>query len=483
MDKYLIFATNCMLTPLSITDKFYNSKVIVLSQKDAEQYVEQLNAENGEVSYYMMSLNDYYNKLNMSQPQIEELAKCSLSLGEELRNDPETKQFLDKIYEVHDNNINGLDLPKTVDSSEEYFEKAREMLDDFARQIDRPAFNLQQGLKNQINAICEKVKEALKYVASGEIDLLDEALCEVIQNHFFDGFIVSELDKSYAFRGLAPFEELHSHGIENKYAEMNNHDIEFFRARVSDKPIKNLGEMVHLPYDLRNKSSDMRFSSKGQVCLYLGTTTYNCAKECRWNGNQDLYVSCFKPNAKGKKLKILNLVISQYLIDGMRKKRDIQNKLLKVFPLVIVTSFSIKKNVKDVRHDYLISQRLIKILRNFEIDGVAYLSCQGESGLQYPHGVNLAIPINNFSKNKQYGEICECFSMTNPFRVNKLDDDIYVGLKSTFIIDTYTEKNEFGFDNIMSHVTYNGKDTFYGNTPFSKWDNYLTNQQFKDFKE
>lgn len=482
MDKYLIFATNGILLPLSEIDKFHNSKVIELNKEDAERLVEQLNTKEGKERYYTMSLNDY-SKMKMHHPPIEELDKWMLSLGEELRKDPKTKQDLDKLYEEHDNNINGLDLPKTVNSKEEYFEKAQEMLDAFARQVDRPAFNSQPDLKTEIEAICGKVKEALEFAISGDIKRLDTALQEVIQTHFFDDFIVSELDKSYAFRGLAPFEDLHSHGGKREYDKMNAHDIELFRARVSEEPITKQSEMVNLPYMLRDRARDMRFSAKEQICLYLGTTTYVCSKECQWDGNKDLYMSCFKPNEKGKKLRILNLVISEYLINGLGKNRDIQNKLLKIFPLVIATSFSIKKHTNDVRHDYLISQRLINILRDLKIDGVAYLSCRGESALQYPHGVNLAIPVYDICEEKQYGEICECFTITDPLAVNKIDDNVQIGSKSTLINDIYTEKNKFGDDNIMSRVTDNGKDIFYGNTPFSVWDNYLVNRQFTNFKE
>ena len=430
-----------------------------------------------------MSLDNYRHKMEMHTHELEEFDKSTLSIGEELRNDPEIKEFLDKVYEEHNNNINGFNLPRQVNCSKEYFKAAQEMLDDFVRQIDSPAFNSQPGLKTEVERTCKQLKDALKCAQSYDIEQLDKVLQKAIQNRFNDDFFISELDKSYAFRGLAPFENMHSRGLGTNYDEMNTHDIEFFRARVSKDPITQRGEMVNLPYKLRSLSYDARFSSKDQVCLYLGATTYVCKKECQKDEKanpDDLYMSCFKPNEKGKKLRILNLVVSDCLINGMAKNRDIQNKLLKSFPFVIVTSFRII-NPDAIRYEYLISQRLIKILRNLGIDGAAYLSCQGESALQYPHGVNLALPVYDICEEDQYGEICKCFSMTEPFQVNKLLQ-IDNPLKSTFINDIYTKKSaECG--NIMSNVTYDGKDIFYGDTLFSRWDDCLINKQFTDFKE
>lgn len=482
MDRYFIICLKEGFSPKSFIDNRHNTIVQDFSKEDAEQLVEELNAVDGKGSYYMLSIQQYFDRIN-SSPPIKELDKSSFNLGEELIKAPQIKQFLDKIYEANDNCINGLDLPKSVNNSDEYFKEAEEMLDSLANQIDKPAFNSQSGLKDELNAICQSVKKALKCAESGNIVGLDTALKDTIKAHFRDSFIVSGLDNNYAFRGLAPFKELHSFVRENKYDEMCKHDIEFFRARVSDEPITKQGEIVHLPYNLRNHSGNMRFSSKGQVCLYLEVTTFVCSEECQWKGKKDLYVSCFKPNEKGKKLKILNLTVSQYLINGISKNRDIQNKLLKIFPLVIATSFSINNPTNDIRHDYLISQRLISILNDLGIDGVAYLSCHGDSGLQYPHGVNLAIPVNDICNDKQYGDVCNYFSMTDPLAVNKLKDNISAGVKSTFINELYTEKDEFGFDDIISHVVENGEEVFYGKTSFSVWDNYLANQPFKDFIE
>lgn len=119
----------------------------------------------------------------------------------------------------------------------------------------------------------------------------------------------------------------------------------------------------------------------------------------------------FVPNSIGKKLKILNLTISQALINGVYNKiccnytirRKIQNTMLKIFPLVIATSFSVNSDEK-VKYQYLLSQALMREANKNGIDGISYLSMKGENEFQYPKGVNLAIPAIDISEKNNYSE-------------------------------------------------------------------------------
>lgn len=157
--------------------------------------------------------------------------------------------------------------------------------------------------------------------------------------------------------------------------------------------------------------------------------------------------------------------------------------MLKVFPLVIVTSFSINNSSKK-KLEYSISQSLMRIIINdTDIQGVAYLSCQGDDELQYPHGVNLAIPVYDICEKKKYSKLCDYFTMTYPVDVSKLVEGNLTCEKTSYINEIYKEKYEAGFDDILSTVEYNGKKVFYGKTKFSAWDNYLANSKFEDYAD
>lgn len=140
-----------------------------------------------------------------------------------------------------------------------------------------------------------------------------------------------------------------------------------------------------MPFSKRNLSKDLRFSVENEICLYLGVTSNVCFLECGCeienNTEKNIYLSAFKFSSKGKKLKILNLVISEPLINGIYQKnsgnpveRNLQNTLIEVFPLVIATSFTIEdKDENRKKYEYLLSQSIIRATKELDIDGVAYV--------------------------------------------------------------------------------------------------------------
>ena len=483
MDVFMIFREGIM-APLSVFDGHHNSRVIELSKEEANKVVEQFNKEEGKKVFFSMSIQEWKDTCKKIKPQ-ENTINAIENVMKKLENDPELNKIRETIYSMKDNYINGIKLPVKVESNEEYILKAKQMLDCFAYQMDKPAFASRGGLAESVKSICEIFKKVLDLAEIEDDASLDKELESTIKEYFYDDFGVSELDKCYAFRGLAPFAELHVPGKEDIYKKMNNGDFELFRARIpkKDETFTMLHELVHQPYNPQGEYGNYRFSNRKYPCFYLGTTSYVCSRECRWNEEkQGLYVSCFKPNEKGKKLKILNLVCSQGLINGLASYRDLQDKMLKVFPLVIVTSFSIN-NSSQKKLEYSISQSLMRIINHMGIHGVTYLSCQGDDELQYPHGVNLAMPVYDICEGKKFSKLCDCFTMTYPVDVSKLDEDILTCEKTSYINDIYKEKYESGFDDILSTVEYNGEKVFYGKTKFSAWDNCLTNRKFEDYAD
>lgn len=169
--------------------------------------------------------------------------------------------------------------------------------------------------------------------------------------------------------------------------------------------------------------------------------------------------------------------------------------MIKLFPLIIATSFTVKTSDKirenqyaeDIKYEYLLTQRLIKAMKRAGIDGVAYLSRQGKNDLQYPHGVNLAIPMSDIDEVKEYSDLYRCFEITEPVLVNHNNFNMEAPeIEVSYINKHYSEfqKNhgDSNLPNIMAEVYYEEKSVFYGKTPFSKLDNYLVNQRYNYFK-
>ncbi|MCM1414983.1 MAG: RES domain-containing protein [bacterium] len=259
-----------------------------------------------------------------------------------------------------------------------------------------------------------------------------------------------------------------------------NKELTFYRVRTrkagNKENISDVEHMLHLPYNLRDKASSMRFSAAGLPGLYLGTNTYVCSEECRWNGSDELYASVFIPNSQGKKLKVLNLTISQALINGIYNRcsnedeicEKLQNAMLKIFPLVIATSFSVESEEK-MKYHYLLSQALMRVANRNGIDGIAYLSMKGTDEFQYPQGVNLAIPANDISDENLYSEKCKGFKVSKPVLYCGQEGE---GAKS-YINEIYTKYVPSGYESFTSKLDIDGEMKFYGETCYGKFDDYI----------
>ncbi|MCM1263240.1 MAG: RES domain-containing protein [Butyrivibrio sp.] len=497
---YRIYDKKDLMTPLSLYDEFGNCRGIDFSKEEAEQYVNELNEKAGSDTLLCMSLDDWWimmKKSGVMEKMDEKISEIVNNLGLE--------EIQKEIYGSIDKNINGFSIPFIADNNEDYEEKLKEKLSAFKEQINRPAFEKEDSLITDVNDICDKVINAFDAVKTGKSNEAEQIVAEILKDYKQYPFAVSELDKSYAFRGVAPFEKLwQSWGNQKNYENMLSGDLSFFRARVvgTREKINEIEEINYLPYSKRLLSKDMRFSSKGKVCLYLGTTSYVCSEECRWNKKDNLYLSSFKFNDKGKRLKILNLVVLQALMNGMipndennLEEKNVHNAMIRVFPLVIATMFTIKtsdserekKYNETVKYEYLLSQVLMNVLHKEGIDGVAYLSRQGKDDFQYPQMVCLAIPVTDINSEDEYGDLIKCYEMTKPVLFSRFDENIHFEKKS-YINEKWPTHLKYELcdgerENYSAKVDYEGKEVFYQDTPFSIMDNYLVSQHHMKFDE
>jgi hypothetical protein len=387
-------------------------------------------------------------------------------------------------YEAYlDNNLNGFSLPIKVSTNSEYRNMLEKKLREYAEYLERPAFVYENGLLDYVKTECKLILDVLENLINGQELIAENVMVQILELFKGDSFLISDLDEAYSFRCIAPFIDLRSGGNDQNYAKMMNKELTFFRVRTKKKNdkktiISDVEHILHLPYNLRDKTSSMRFSAAGLPGLYLGTNTYVCSKESRWNGDDELYASVFIPNDQGKKLKILNLTISQALINGVfnrsrdvkdRKRCKLQTAMLKIFPLVIATSFSVEGNEK-IKYQYLLSQALMRVANRNGIDGIAYLSMKGDDEFQFPQGVNLAIPATDISDSNLYSQKCKGFEISKPILYCGQEGK---GVKS-YINEVFTKYDLKGFESFTSKLNIDGEMKFYGDTCYGKFDDFIT---------
>lgn len=507
-EKYVIFYDNNVIRPMSLIDKFGNSILMELSKEDAIKYVNNQNEECGEELYWFAKLTDWQNWLQSPHMSnlTEKIYKFKNSVRERLMSSCIIREAIEMDIKDKEKNINGFQIsPGAYDAynNADYEIKLKKKLEDFIKEIDRPAFRREGSLVDDVNFICKKVIMAFKAVKTGKNEEAEKLVLDILKEYKKYPFAVSELDKSYAFRGMAPFNELRSSLLNNnEYENMLTGDLSFFRARVveSEKELHETNEINYLPYSKRFWAQNMRFSLKGKVCLYLGTTSYVCSEECRWNKKDNLYLTSVKFNEKGKKLNILNLAVSQALMNGFIPldenelyQRELHNAMIRVFPLVIATMFKNETSDEErqnlygetIKYEYLLSQILMNVLNKEGIDGIAYLSRQGKNEFLYPQMVCLAIPVKNIGSENEYGDLIDCYTITKPVLFNDLNSSTYFDRKS-YINRTYPAYVDYGWgkkENYNAKVYYEGKSVLYQETPFSKMDDYMVNQEHKKFSQ
>ncbi len=203
----------------------------------------------------------------------------------------------------------------------------------------------------------------------------------IISRFINDPFFVSDLDKSYALRQVAPFKELQTNAP-SYYENMNEHELTLFRSRISsDEILTSRKSMVHRPYKSNEKISQQRFTCNEMPALYLAATSYTCWLETGKSKNS-FYVSAFKANEEGKKLKILNLIVTEEMINGFYnpfidggkfRNKELQKKLIILWPLVFATSFKIKNHQEAEKTEYIIPELVMRCLKELDIDGITYV--------------------------------------------------------------------------------------------------------------
>lgn len=387
-------------------------------------------------------------------------------------------------------NLKDFTMPIKLDYDKNYYFNLEERLNSYKNYIKNIIGISENAIINVEDNVTLIIKSVKDYY-NADIAKAKNRIIELLKKYTLNNFIISELNKSYSFRGIAPFSDLldqRKDGYINEYNTMNTYPLSFFKARIGNSTFEKK-DMLHIPFCNRELVSTQRFSIPGVPCLYLGTTSYVCWLEMDKPQDSVFNVSSFE---LPKDLKILNLVIDHELINNQVRnimnfngdKKDDNIKLLEsmieIFPLVYATSFSIKNRERNFKSEYIISQLIMQCLSELEIDGIAYASKKVKnSAIAFPQCINLAIPMKineNFEfKNERdnYSDICENISLTDPVNLSEF---IKMGRNNKFSPKkSYTNKC-FNLDGSLENsIILGGKCIDYKWTEFSNFDNYIVN--------
>lgn len=351
----------------------------------------------------------------------------------------------------------GFNLPIWIENHDEYDEvitremkRYRDKLSSKRRWQEDPSF------LEEVDSVISHIQNAIHLERRGETWKAQQEIHEIIDNYCHERFFVNPMTSNFAFRGTAAFHDKDEDEMEPRQREA----LTFFRCRTGK--FQKREDLYPLPSNKLSFCSAQRYSLAGIPCLYLATTTYCCWMEI--GRPEEFSASSYKPTESGKKLRILNLAFSQKQMHNLGK--DSRAAYL-LFPLVMAVSVAVKNPRADAnfRPEYTISHLVMRCLREFGIDGVAYCSSRIDDVLGFPHTINLAIPM--FDREK----IFSGFSVTDPgtFSPQKhLCKEKRNASGSSYLNKFYTKENT----DFYSIACY-GHRIDYQDTSFSDIDNYL----------
>lgn len=351
----------------------------------------------------------------------------------------------------------GFDLPIWIENHDEYDEvitremkRYRDKLSSKRRWQEDPSF------LDEVDSVISHIQNAIHLERRGETWKAQQEIHEIIDNYCHERFFVNPMTSNFAFRGTAAFHDKDEDEMEPRQREA----LTFFRCRTGK--FQKREDLYPLPSNKLSFCSAQRYSLAGIPCLYLATTTYCCWMEI--GRPEEFSASSYKPTESGKKLRILNLAFSQRQIHNLGK--DSRAAYL-LFPLVMAVSVAVKNPRADAnfRPEYTISHLVMRCLREFGIDGVAYCSSRIDDVLGFPHTINLAIPV--FDETKTFAD----FVITDPGTFSPQKRQCKGEGKQSE--KSYLNKFYIKEDDVLSYISCYGCAIHYLKTSFSEIDDSL----------
>ena len=351
----------------------------------------------------------------------------------------------------------GFNLPIWIENHDEYDEviiremkRYRDKLSSKRRWQEDPSF------LEEVDSVISHIQNAIHLERRGETWKAQQEIHEIIDNYCHERFFINPMTSNFAFRGTAAFHDKDEDEMEPRQREA----LTFFRCRTGK--FQKQEELYPLSSSMLSFCSAQRYSLAGIPCLYLATTTYCCWMEI--GRPEEFSASSYKPTESGKKLRILNLAFSQRQMHNLGK--DSRAAYL-LFPLVMAVSVAVKNPRADAnfRPEYTISHLVMRCLREFGIDGVAYCSSRIDDVLGFPHTINLAIPV--FDETKTFAD----FVITDPGTFSPQKRQCKGEGKQSE--KSYLNKFYIKEDDVLSYISCYGCAIHYLKTSFSEIDDSL----------
>lgn len=361
-------------------------------------------------------------------------------------------------------------LPIAIDRDIYYTRELSDRLDIYIKFLESKLTN-DDLLINDVKAIVEMIKSAINVYLSGDIANAQEIIFSLLKGLCDNEYIKSDLSESLLLNSC-----LLKDNLKDEHVQYSN---VFFRGRTSKqgRPL-NKEEMYHISLNERQYISTQRFSIPGVPCIYLANSSFCCWLELNRPSDNEFWISMYKVkenisvlNLSSKVIDINNIIDNN--VEGLNTSLDLislRNSMIKIWPLVCASSFSVSESNRSFQSEYIISHLIMMNLKRLNINGVIYLSTKikddlSDNAVMY----NLAIPAyhdeNDQTYDSKYSKLYEKLYVSNPVNLgefNKLNDTV----KKSYL-------NDSSNGNLNSKIQFAGTEVRYRETLFSEFDEYL----------
>ena len=197
------------------------------------------------------------------------------------------------------------------------------------------------------------------------------------------------------------------------FEKLEKDSVRLYRMRAANSfQTYTEKEMFHIPFSMRSKSNNERYSISGLPSLYLGSSSYICWEELKRPDLNYVNVSSYSPQ---KEVLVLDITYPN-------EDKKVEFNQLTFFPLIIASDFTVVNPKDPFKPEYIIPELIMECLiryRQEELNDNIVLGIKYKS--TYSKSDNLYFSATNKEyENKFYNYVFPPIEINNKDHCTKL---------------------------------------------------------------
>jgi len=225
---------------------------------------------------------------------------------------------------------------------------------DIYRKLSYLSQNLDNSFENRLNFAYSSLKKYIdsfsdneKYKNGKDIECIVKH-CDII-NRIIEAVYKGRRDLAVTML----YDTFFLNGIKDCFEVVEKDSIRLYRMRTAKSfQTYTEKEMFHIPFSLRSKSNNERYSISGLPSLYLGSSSYVCWEELKRPDLNYVNVASYSPR---KEMLVLNMTFP----NGEEK---VEFSKLRFFPLIIASDFTVVNPEDPFKSEYIIPELIMECL-------------------------------------------------------------------------------------------------------------------------